>query len=90
MMASHPHSNVVCAVCESGELRSNGTSVDRCDECGRALSKDVLEIIRQIAALPDAVGDHACECGHPETRPLPDGIYRCPACGSEILLSELA
>ncbi len=63
--------------------------MDRCDECGRALSKDVLEIIRQIAALPDAVGDHACECSHPETRPLPDGIYRCPACGSEVLPTEL-
>ena len=87
-MASHPHSNVVCPVCESGELRSNGTPMARCDECGCALSTDVLEIIRQIAALPDAVGDHACECGHPEM-PLPEGIYRCPACGSEILPSEL-
>ena len=57
MMASHPHSNVVCPVCESGELqlRSNGSSMARCDECGCALSKDVLEIIRQIAALPNAV-----------------------------------
>jgi hypothetical protein len=49
----------------------------------------MLEIIRQIAALPDAVGDRACECSHPEMRLLPDGIYRCPACGSEILPSEL-
>ena len=48
----------------------------RCDDCGCALSKDVLEIIRQIAALPDAVGDHACECSHPEMRLLPNGIYR--------------
>jgi ribosomal protein L37AE/L43A len=87
-MASHPHS-IVCPVCESGELRSNGTSMARCDECGCALSKDVLEIIRQIAALPDAVGEHACECGHPEMRLLPDGIYRCPACGSEVLPTEL-
>ncbi len=61
----------------------------RCDDCGCALSKDVLEIIRQIAALPDAVGEHACECGHPEMRLLPDGIYRCPACGSEVLPTEL-
>jgi hypothetical protein len=61
----------------------------RCDDCGCALSKDVLEIIRQIAALPDAVGDHARECSHPEMRLLPDGIHRCPACGSEILPSEL-
>ena len=88
MMVSHPHS-IVCPVCELGELRSNGTSMARCDECGCALSKDVLETIRQIAALPDAVGEHACECGHPEMRLLPDGIYRCPACGSEVLPTEL-
>ena len=70
-------------------MRSNGSSTARCDDCGCALSKNVLEIIRQIAALPDAVGDRACECSHPEMRLLPDGIYRCPACGSEILPSEL-
>ncbi len=87
-MASHPHS-IFCPVCEPGELRSNGTSMARYDECGCTLSKDVLEIIRQIAALPDAVGEHACECGHPEMRLLPDGIYRCPACGSEVLPTEL-
>jgi ribosomal protein L37AE/L43A len=89
MMASRPHS-IVCPVCESGELRSNGTSMVRCDECGCALSKDVLEILRQIATLPDAAGEHACECGHPEMRLLSDGVYRCPACGSEVLPSELA
>ena len=88
MMASHPHS-IVCPVCELGELRSNGTSMARCDECGCALSKDVLETIRQMAALPDAVGEHACECGHPEMRLLPDGIYRCLACGSEVVATEL-
>lgn len=84
MKASHPHS-IVCPVCESGELRSNGTSMARCDECGCALSKEVLEIIQQIAALPDAVGGHACECGHPEMRRLPDNVYWCPACGSEVV-----
>ena len=88
MMASHPHS-IVCPVCESGELHSNGTSMTRCDACGCTLSKDVLEIIKQIAALPDTVGGHACECGHPEMRLLPDNVFRCPACGSEVLPSEL-
>jgi ribosomal protein L37AE/L43A len=88
MMASHPHS-IVCPVCESGELHSNGTSMARCDACGCTLSKDVLEIIKQIAVLPDAVGGHACECGHPEMRLLPDGVFRCPACSSEVLPSEL-
>src|SRR3712207_7132400 len=32
-----------------------------------------------------AVGAHACECGHPEMRCLPDGVYHCPSCGSEVL-----
>lgn len=89
MMASRPHS-IVCPVCESGELHSNGTSIAHCDECGCALSKDVLDTLRQIAALPDAVGGHACECGHPEMRRLLDGVFRCPACGSEVLPSELS
>ena len=87
-MASYPHSNVIC----SPASRTN---------CARMIihgplqrlrlrpEKDVLEIIRQIAALPDPVGDHACECSHPEMRLVPDGIYRCSACGSEILPSEL-
>ena len=46
---------------------------------------EILETLRQITKLPDAVGRHACECGHPEMRLLPDGVYRCPACGSEVL-----
>jgi hypothetical protein len=36
-----------------------------CDECGYALTKDVLEMVREIAALPEAVGEHACDSGHP-------------------------
>jgi ribosomal protein L37AE/L43A len=38
-----------------------------------------------ITELPDAAGHHACECGHPEMRRLPDGVYWCPACGSEVV-----
>jgi hypothetical protein len=44
-----------------------------------------LQTLREIRALPDAVGAHACECGLPEMRRLLDGVYRCPACGSEVL-----
>jgi len=44
----------------------------------------MLEILRQITDLPDALGGHACECGHPEMRCLPDGTFHCPACGSEV------
>ena len=56
-----------------------------CEPCGTHLRGDVLETLRCIAALPDTLGTHACECGHPEMRRLPDGTYHCPACGSEVL-----
>ncbi len=46
----------------------------------------MLGALRQIVALPDALGKHACEeCGHPEMRRLPDGTFHCPACRSEVL-----
>jgi hypothetical protein len=45
----------------------------------------MLETLCQITALPDALGSHACECGHPQMRCLPDGVFHCPACGSEVL-----
>jgi ribosomal protein L37AE/L43A len=48
----------------------------------------MLLTLEQIVALPDAFGKHACECGHPEMRRLPDGVYRCPSCGSEVLPIE--
>jgi hypothetical protein len=58
----------------------------RCETCGRRLSGAMLEILRGISALPDAVGAHACEeCGHPEMLRLPDGTFHCPACRSEVL-----
>jgi hypothetical protein len=46
----------------------------------------MLEALRQIVALPDALGAHACEeCAHPEMRLLTDGTFHCPACRSEVL-----
>jgi hypothetical protein len=48
----------------------------------------MLETLRSITALPDVLGKHACECGHPEMRRLPDGVFHCPACGSEVLPLE--
>jgi len=46
----------------------------------------MLETLRSISALPDVLGKHACEeCGHPEMRYLPDGVFHCPACGSEVV-----
>jgi hypothetical protein len=56
-----------------------------CDCCGRDVDGAVLRVLEQIVALPDALGAHACECGHPEMRRVPDGVFHCPACGSEVL-----
>jgi hypothetical protein len=45
----------------------------------------MLETLRRIPALPDALGSHACEeCGHPEMRLLPDGTFHYPAYRSEV------
>jgi len=79
---SHP---LTCPFCEAHELRAFGRNSARCDSCGGLLSGALLETLKGITGLPDVVGGHACECGHPEMRLLPDGVYRCPACGSEVL-----
>jgi ribosomal protein L37AE/L43A len=76
---------IVCPACGSGELRCRGAGLAGCDYCGCDLDKAVLRFIEQIIALPDAIGNHACECGHPEMRRLPNGVFHCPACGSEVL-----
>ena len=65
-----------------------GAGFARCDSCGLPLLGPTLETLREIVGLPDALGAHACECGHPEMRYLPDRVFHCPACGSEVLLSE--
>ena len=76
---------MVCPLCESDELKSDERSVACCTGCGHTLEKAVLEALKQIVTLPDALGSRPCECDHPEMRRLPDGVLRCPACGSEIL-----
>ena len=57
----------------------------RCDSCGLPLLGSMLETLQDVVGLPDALVAHACECGHPEMRRLPDGVFHCPACGSEVL-----
>ena len=57
----------------------------KCGSCGAVIGGGALLILRQIIALPEGMGEHACECGHPEMRRLPDAVYWCPACGSEVL-----
>ena len=82
-MASKP-SSLVCPLCEVSKLQPSGQDSMRCWSCGAHVQRAMLETLRSIAALPDALGSHACECGHPEMRPLPDRTYHCPACGSEV------
>ena len=78
---------LICPHCEAGELRPCGIMA-RCDLCNHVIEGEVLRTLEQISALPDALGAHACECGHPEMRNLPDGVFHCPACGSEVVPPE--
>ena len=77
--------HIICPFCESGVLVSVGPGFARCGSCGSPLLGSVLETLRDIVRLPDALGAHPCECGHPEMRELPDGVFHCPACRSEVL-----
>jgi ribosomal protein L37AE/L43A len=89
-LVSRPDS-LVCPFCESGQLRPSGNDSARCASCAGLVSGEMLETLRSISTLPDALGSHACEeCGHPEMRRLPDGVFHCPACGSEVLPVDAA
>jgi ribosomal protein L37AE/L43A len=84
-LAARPDS-LLCPLCEASKLYSSERNSMRCQSCGGRLSGAMLDTLKQISALPDALGSHACEeCGHPEMRRLPDGTFHCPACGSEVL-----
>lgn len=82
--SSKAATTLICPFCSEAELRGFGRNSLRCDECGGVLGGALLDTLNKIVALPDAAGGHACECGHPEMRRLPDDVYRCPACGSEV------
>jgi hypothetical protein len=82
-VASRPDS-LVCPFCEADQLHPPDRDSMHCQSCGGRLSGAMFETLRCISALPDALGSHACECGHPEMRLLPDVTYHCPACGSEV------
>jgi ribosomal protein L37AE/L43A len=81
--------SLVCPLCEVDKLKARGHSSASCASCGGIVSGATLEALRQIIALPDALGNHACECGHPEMRRLPDGVIHCSDCGSEVLPLEI-
>ena len=83
-VAPGPH-HFTCPVCEAGVLRPLGGDSAKCGECGCLIGGSILATLKGIDQLPEAFGNHACECGHPEMRQLPDGVFRCPACGSEVL-----
>ena len=77
--------SLVCPFCEVGELERTGRNLARCNSCGMIANRLILETLHQMITLPESMGAHACECGHPQMRRLPDWVFHCPACGSEIL-----
>lgn len=81
--------HIVCPACGSGELWPQGSHLAVCDSCNLSTKGGVLRTLEQIAALPEGLGHHACECGHPEMRYLPDGVFHCPACGLEVISSKV-
>ena len=75
-----------CPFWEAYKRQPTSCDSARCPSCGSFLSGVLLKTLRQITELPEAIGLHACEeCGQPEMRRLPDGVYWCPACGSEVI-----
>jgi ribosomal protein L37AE/L43A len=82
-------SHIICPACGAGELWPRGPELASCDFCGLSVKGAIFRTLEEIATLPDVLGRHACEeCGHPEMRCLPDGVFHCPACGSEVLPAE--
>jgi ribosomal protein L37AE/L43A len=79
----------VCPLCEASQLYPSGQGSMTCQSCNTQLQGAMLGTLRSISTLPDTLGSHACECGHPEMRRLPDGTYHCPSCGSEVAPAEV-
>jgi ribosomal protein L37AE/L43A len=79
--------SIRCPFCEVYNLeRQAGKTSARCASCGGSLDAELLSTLFEIQTLPDALGSHPCEeCAHPEMRKLPDGIFHCVACGSEVV-----
>jgi ribosomal protein L37AE/L43A len=83
-MTYNYHRQVTCPLCESGEMFQIYPFLARCTGCGETISYGFFNTLRQLENLRDARGKHACECGHPEMRSLPDGTYHCPSCSTDI------
>jgi hypothetical protein len=83
---------LLCPGCGCGQLQPPRGPLPRlieCDRCGCAFDNTIVETLKQIVALPEALGNHSCECGHPEMRRLPDGVFHCPACRAEVLPASI-
>jgi len=81
--------HLICPVCGYSKLCLEDLPLPAsCDSCDCIFDDVVLSTLEQIVTLPDAIGKHACECGHPEMRSLPDGTFHCPACRSEVVPTE--
>ena len=81
---------LVCPSCEVYSMQAVGNMQARCPGCAFEVTGGMLKTILEILALPEALGTHACEeCGQPQMRRLPDGIFHCPACHAEVTPVEL-
>jgi hypothetical protein len=79
--------SIRCPFCEVYDLEQPaGSNSAHCTSSGGSLDAAFLTTLWEIQTLPNALGSHPCEeCGHPEMRRLPDGIFHCFACGSEVV-----
>ena len=48
-----------------------------CDRCERAFDKTIVETLKQIVTLPEALGK-PLSAVPPQMRRLPDGVFHCP------------
>ena len=81
---------LVCPGCGCGQLQPPPRGLlylawIKCDFCECAFENTIVETLKLIVTLPEALGKHSCECGHPEMRRLPDGVFHSPACRAEVL-----
>jgi hypothetical protein len=79
--------SIRCPFCQVYDLEQpSGSNSAHCTSCRVSLNTALLTTLWEIQTLPDALGSHPCEeCHHPEMRRLPDGVYHCFACGSEVV-----
>jgi hypothetical protein len=64
IISANTHS-IICPCYGINELERSAEGVVHCSRCDRPLSTQMLKTLEQIVSLPDAIGRHACECGHP-------------------------